>query len=163
MTPCAEIDSGPADVIQTPHFGQIGWDRTAELFLPGGLPGFEDERRMIPVEIPAHRPLVFLQSIERPDVCFVSLPVRTVLPGYELHLTEDDRAALGLDETRDPEIGTDVLCLALLLPHGGSVEVNLDAPIVINLHNSRCVQSISPSTLSGYYRLNHGGAWEAAC
>jgi flagellar assembly factor FliW len=37
-----------------------------------------------------------------------------------------------------------VLCLALLFPSGGTVEANLDAPVVINLHNSRCLQALSP-------------------
>lgn len=149
--------------IETSHLGKIDWDSSSELFLPAGLPGFENERRMVPVEIPAHRPLVFLQSVERPDICFVSLPVMTICPGYELRLSEDDRGALLFDKAATPEIGADVLCLALLLPAAGTVKVNLGAPIVINLHNSRCIQSLSPEAPAGYYTLNDVGAWETVC
>jgi flagellar assembly factor FliW len=150
-------------VMNTPHLGEISWDAESELFLPSGLPGFENERRMIPVEIPAHRPLVFLQSTERVGICFVSLPVMTICPDFKLHLTDDERVSLLFEETGDPEIGADVLCLALLFPSGGTVEANLDAPVVVNLHNSRCVQALPGDASRGYYKLSDAGAWEKVC
>jgi len=156
------VSVGPA-VMKTPHLGEISWDAESELFLPSGLPGFENERHMIPVEIPAHRPLVFLQSTERSGVCFVSLPVMTICPDFKLQLTEDERESLMLRETGNPEIGADVLCLVLLFPSGGTVEANLDAPVVINLHNSRCLQALSPGAARGYYRLSEAGTWENVC
>ena len=70
---------------------------------------------MIPVEVPLQRPIVFLQSLDNPATCFVSLPVRTINPDYGLRLSEEDRASLLLDE-RELSIGGDVLCLALLVP-----------------------------------------------
>jgi flagellar assembly factor FliW len=161
VTLCLHQSAGFA--IDTPHLGKITWDSCSELFLPVGLPGFENETRLIPVEVPAYRPLVFLQSAEHPGVCFVSLPVLTICPGFELHLTEDDRANLLLDAAAQPAIGADILCLAILLPSGGGAEANLGAPVVINLHNSRCIQSLSPQAVFGYYRLNDSGAWEAVC
>ena len=54
----------------------------SELLFPAGLPGFEAERGMLPVEIPAQKPLVYLQSLTNPEVCFVSLPVFIVDPGF---------------------------------------------------------------------------------
>jgi flagellar assembly factor FliW len=149
--------------MKTPHLGEISWDAESELFLPSGLPGFENERHMIPVEIPAHRPLIFLQSTERSGVCFVSLPVMTICPDFKLQLTDDEREGLQLQETEDPEIGEDVICLALLFPSGRTVEANLDAPVVINLHNSRCLQAVSPGAARGYYRLSDAGTWENVC
>jgi flagellar assembly factor FliW len=159
---CAESAPGWR-VINTPHLGEIEWDSGSELFLPAGLPGFENEKRLIPVEIPAHRPLVFLQSVIRAETCFVSLPARTIDPEYELSLSEEDRAALLLEDAAAPKIGDDILCLALLLPAAGTVLVNLNAPIAINLHNSRCVQALSPDGQGRYYRLNEAGAWEKKC
>lgn len=144
------------------HFGEVEWDSGSELLLPSGLPGFEDERRMVAVEIPAQRPLVFLQSVEKDDICFVALPIRAVRPDYELALGEDDRSALLIDEDANPEIGPDVLCLALLFPSHGAIETNLDAPIVINLHNLRCVQLQGSASGSCRYRLGDG-RWVPAC
>lgn len=151
------------EVVRSTHLGAIGWSPGCELFLPAGLPGFEDERRMIPVEVPAQRPLVFLQSLDSVDICFVSLPVRTILPAYELRLSDDDRSALLFDGGREPAIGADVLCLALLVPFEDTVQANLDAPIVINLHNRRCIQSMPSKPASGYFRLAEGGVWESTC
>jgi flagellar assembly factor FliW len=150
-------------VMKTPHLGEISWDAESELFLPSGLPGFENERHMIPVEIPAHRPLIFLQSTERSGVCFVSMPVMTICPDFKLQLTDDERESLQFQETEEPEIGADVICLALLFPSGRTVEANLDAPVVINLHNSRCLQAVSPGAARGYYRLSDAGTWENVC
>lgn len=156
------VPAGPA-LMNTPHLGEISWDAESELFLPSGLPGFENERHMIPVEIPVHRPLVFLQSTERVGVCFVSLPVMAICPDFKLQLNEDERVSLLLPEAGEPEIGADVLCLAILYPSGRTVEANLDAPIVINLHNSRCLQAVSPEAMRGYYRLSDAGTWETVC
>jgi flagellar assembly factor FliW len=155
--------SAGLSVMKTPHLGEISWDAGSELFLPWGLPGFENERHMIPVEIPVHRPLVYLQSTERSGVCFLSLPVMTICPDFKLHLSDDERVGLLLQDTSDPEIGADVLCLSLLFPSGRTVEANLDAPVVINLHNSRCVQALSPEIARGYYRLSDAGTWENVC
>ncbi len=142
-----------ASAVYSTHLGTIEWDTQSELFLPLGLPGFDEQRRVLPVEIPARRPLVFLQCLERPDICFVALPVNVVAPSFKLCLSDDDRAALEFPPEAELVPGTDVLCLSLLLPAPGSVMVNLDAPIVINLHNFRCVQSVASAPVAGYYQL----------
>jgi flagellar assembly factor FliW len=149
--------------VQSTHLGDIDWSPGCEIFLPAGLPGFEDERRMIPVEVPQQRPLVFLQSLETPSTCFVSLPVRTIFPAYQLSLSEDDRAALRCDGDRELSIGADVLCLVLLVPFEDTVQANLDAPVVINLHNRRCIQSLPTEPKAGRFRLVDGGRWEPIC
>ena len=115
---------------------------------------------MVPVEIPSQRPLIYLQSAEDARVCFVAMPAPAVWPEFSLQISEDDRGAVGLAE--DAGIGTDVMCLALLLPWGRSVQTNLDAPIVINLHNGRGVQAVAPAGTAGLFRLGENG-WEAAC
>lgn len=144
------------------HFGEVDWDPASEILMPSGLPGFEDERRMVAVEIPAQRPLVFLQSAEKPEICFVTLPIRTIKADYELTVGEEDRTALRFEGETQPEIGTDVLCLALLFPSHGSIETNLAAPVVVNLHNLRCVQLQESGTPACRYRLDED-RWVAAC
>jgi flagellar assembly factor FliW len=152
-----------SETIHSAHLGDIEWTPGCELFLPGGLPGFEQEYRMIPVEVPVQRPLVFLQSLDNPETCFVSLPVRTIHPDYQICLGEEDRVALLFDLDRDLSIGADVLCLALLVPFENTVQANLDAPIVINLHNRRCIQALPSGAPKGYFRLADGGRWESVC
>ena len=91
---------------------------------------------MIPIEIPAQRPIVYLQSLEQPEVCFVCMPVLVIDPVFRLSLSDEERATLALAAGETPVLGQDVLCLGLLLPSGDTVEVNLAAPIVISLLNS---------------------------
>jgi flagellar assembly factor FliW len=155
MTACC-----PELQVESPWLGRIRWNAAEELYFPAGLPGFEQCRRMVPVEIPSQRPLIYLQSAEDARVCFVAMPAPAVWPEFSLQVSEDDRAAIGLGE--DAAIGTDVMCLALLLPWGRSVQTNLDAPIVINLRNGRGVQAVAPAGTAGLFRLAENG-WEAAC
>ena len=152
----------------SPYLGEIHWETGCELQFPGGLPGFEQYRRMVPVEIPSQRPLIYLQSAEKAGVCFLTLPVLAIHPGFDLRLSEDDLSLLELDrftlpDGEAPALGTDVLCLALLFPSGPTVRTNLDAPIVINLHNCRGIQAVSAAAVSGSYRLSECGVWEAIC
>ena len=49
------------------------------------------------------------------------------------------------------------------MPSPGTVRVNLNAPVVINLHNSRGVQCVSADCDGGFYRLAENGEWESAC
>ncbi len=150
-------------VARSQWLGEIEFGPNSELFFPAGLPGFEGERGMLPVEIPAQKPLVYLQSLTHPEICFVSLPVFVVNSSFHLRLSDDERSILQLSAEGDPMIGVDVLCLALLMPSRGSVRVNLNAPVVINLHNSRGVQCVCADTESGCYRLAENGEWESAC
>lgn len=145
------------------HLGEISWDPANEILLPAGLPGFDEERRMLAVEVPAQRPLVYLQSVERPEVCFVALPARTILPNFEPPLSDEDRATLRIPEDVRPEIGADILCLALLFPGADGLEANLGAPIVVNLHNLRCLQAQDRDEAPRHYRLTRQGNWEPVC
>jgi flagellar assembly factor FliW len=118
---------------------------------------------MLPVEIPAQRPLVYLQSLESAEICFVGLPVYVIDPAFQLHLSDEERTILQLLEDCAPVIGADVLCVALLRPSGHSVEANLKAAIVINLHNRRGVQCVPPAGVSACFRLSADNGWTALC
>ena len=148
-------------VIRSPWLGDVEWDPKCELFFPHGLPGFEEERRMIPVEIPAQRPLVYLQSLEQPEVCFVCMPVLVIDPVFRLSLSDEERATLAITGREAPVPGREVLCLGLLVPSGDTVEVNLAAPIVISLINSCCLQTVAGS--ASCFRLAPDGRWVAQC
>jgi flagellar assembly factor FliW len=150
-------------IIRSQWLGDIETDPQAELFFPAGLPGFEEERRILPVEIPSQRPLVYLQSLRSHEICFVSLPVFVIDPGFRLSLSEEERYVLELPEGHTPVIGADVLCLALLVPCGQTVRVNLNAPIVINLNNARGVQCVPEDNSKGCFRLEENGTWGVLC
>jgi flagellar assembly factor FliW len=161
MTSPREVDD--SRTIHCPWLGDVESNPQCELLFPAGLPGFEDQTRMLPVEIPAQRPLVYLQSVERAEICFVALPVYVIDPAFHLRVSEEDRSVLQLPEDCDPVIGADVLCLVLLRPSGHSVEANLNAAIVINLHNRLGVQCVPPDGLSSQFGLLDDSGWKVLC
>jgi flagellar assembly factor FliW len=150
-------------VIHSPWLGDIESDPQCELLFPSGLPGFEEERRILPVEIPAQRPLVYLQSLDRAEICFVVLPVYVIDPEFQLRISEEEHALLQLPEDSGPVIGADVLCVALLMRSGQTVQANLNAAVVINLHNRRGIQCVHPAGLSAFFRLSADSGWTARC
>jgi flagellar assembly factor FliW len=125
------------------HFGAVDYQDDATFDFPAGLPGFEQQRRFLAIEHPASRPIVFLHCLERPDLCFITLPVLAVKPDYRLAISADDLHALGLPKERQPAIGQDVLCLAIISVAGKEQPTaNLLAPLVINLHSKAGLQAI---------------------
>ena len=142
--------------------GDLEWEPSSELWFAHGIPGFENLRRMVPVEIPAQRPLVYLQSAETPGLCFLALPVTTIHPDFEVRLSADDFQALELDPSTDPVPGPDILCLALLGPSESGIRTNLAAPVIISLHTMRGLQLI-PLAGPLYWHLGEGRTWERSC
>ena len=102
-----------------------------------GLPGFEDCRRFTLLPHPEQAALIFLQSLERPDLCFLAMGVSNLRAGYQLAMTEDDMELL------EASSDADVLALAVLsLAEGEVPTANLLAPIVIHTASRRAVQAI---------------------
>jgi len=142
----------------TKYFGTISYEESSVLHFPSGLPGFESERRFLSLEQPAHQPLVFLQSLTTPDLCFVGLPARAVEPTYELEMDDADLELLGVETAT----GKDLLTLVLVTISRTGMSANLWAPIVINTANLRAVQAVAPTQR---YSHTHpvGEAWDPVC
>ena len=128
----------------TKYHGEMEYGEEATLHFARGLFGFELETRFLPIEQPALRPLVFLQSLSTPDLCFISVPVTVVDKEYSLFLNPEDLEAVGLPTDKPLLIGTDVLCLAIVhIQQDGPTTANLLAPVVVNMQNSEAVQAVS--------------------
>jgi flagellar assembly factor FliW len=135
---------------QTAHLGSITVDEVSTVEFPAGLPGFEEKRRFVPLLHPAHAGLVFLQSLESAELCFLALPVNVVRPDYELKLASDDLELLGFQDGERPVPGTDVAALAILsLAEGEMPTANLLSPVVIHMRTRRAVQAIRPDQQYG--------------
>jgi len=137
----------------TKYFGAMQYDSEAVWRFPEGLPAFEAERTFIPIEHPTTRPLVYLQSLTTPEVCFVGLPVKSIVGDYKLELSEEDRELIGLSGEAALDPGADgILCLALITIREIGTTANLMAPVVANLRTGQAVQAISPA---GCYSHQH--------
>jgi flagellar assembly factor FliW len=129
--------------VETHYFGTMAYREDSVFDFPDGLPAFVHEKRFIPIESPQHSPLLFLQSMTRPSLCFLALPIQVVAPEYRLGICREDLVALDLAADRQPELATEVAVLVLLSVHDGlSATANLMAPIVVNLKTRRALQAI---------------------
>jgi flagellar assembly factor FliW len=128
-------------LIETKYFGTMPYSAESVFEFPYGLPAFEQQHQFVFIEIAEYAPLVFLQSLNQPSLCFLALPVSSVDPEYRLEISSDDRAALQL-EPQAPS-GTEILALALLSMHDGfPATANLMAPIAVNVRTRRALQAI---------------------
>lgn len=126
-------------------FGRIEYQPGSVLVFPNGIPGFEHRKRFLALTFPHTQPLVFLQSLEDAELCFITMPVLSIDRQYRLTVSEEDLESIGLPVKRQPKIGEDVACLAVVtLQRNGSPTANLLAPVVINIRNLKAVQAIAP-------------------
>jgi flagellar assembly factor FliW len=137
----------------TKYFGPVSYSESAVLEFADGIPGFEHERSFVALSQPSQEPLVFLQSLQCSDLCFLSVPVQVALPDYRLELSGDDRNALGLTADEGPASTGEVLSLAFLaMDEEVLATANLMAPVVINVNNGRARQVVQTA---GRYSHRH--------
>lgn len=145
--------------ILTKYFGAVEYRPEAAVRFPRGLPAFEQEKDFLLLEPAASAPVVFLQSLHRPELCFLALPMAEIAPDYRLAITEEDLESLGLPVNRQPVAGEDVSCLAIVVTENGRIHANLLAPVVVNSANRLGLQAIRVDSL---YSHRHPVA-ERAC
>jgi flagellar assembly factor FliW len=126
--------------ILTRDFGEVAYEPSAECFFPRGLPGFEDQSCFVLMQEENTEPLVFLQSLQTPSLCFLAVSVWMADPAYQVGMTRADLDILGLENQPTPEDGT--LCLGVLSGSGDMFTVNLLAPVVVNLQSRTAVQAV---------------------
>jgi flagellar assembly factor FliW len=129
------------------YLGRIDYREQDVLEFPAGLPGFEQERAFLPIELPDVKPMILFQSLQTANLCFMTLPVLAADNSYKLSMAPEDLRAIGLPEDRQPGIGTDVLCVAILMvAKDRQPTANLLAPLVVNPVTHRGVQAIQVNT-----------------
>ena len=137
--------------IETKYFGTLPYDDGMVYDFRQGLPAFEAEKRFVLLEAPGGSPLVFLQSMAQASLCFAAFPILVVDPNYQLAIAPEDLEALELNLLRQPELGADVMVLALISLHGKFVATaNLMAPVVLNLKTRRGLQAIRRDSRYSY-------------
>src|SRR5581483_1233502 len=134
--------------VETKYFRRISYETEALVEFPKGLPGFEQRRRFLALQFEDSHPLVFLQSVEDPGLCFITLPILAIDPQYQLQIDNEDRDLVGLPLGRPLRIGDDVLCLAVVSIRESGPTANLLGPLVVNLRNRKAVQAVDAE--SGY-------------
>jgi len=134
---------------QTKYFGELSYEPSAVIEFPDGLPAFEDQRRFILIDRQDLKPLVFMQSLDTPGLCFLTVPAGAVAADFRLELSEEITV---LNVPRKPALGTDVVCLVIVTLRPTGPTANLLAPIVIDLRTLRAVQAVMTDSA---YSIQH--------
>jgi flagellar assembly factor FliW len=132
--------------VATKYFGHTTYEPGSEIEFPWGLPAFEDRRKFVAIRFPKTDPLLFLQSLEDPGLCFVTMPALAAEPQYRLRLSAEDLSRLGLPSSRQPRVGQEVQCLVVVAIRETGPTVNLLAPVVINVKNMKAIQAVMPES-----------------
>jgi flagellar assembly factor FliW len=127
--------------IRTTYFGELDYTDGTVFHFPYGLPGFEHEHAFLFLKQPHTEPLLFLQSLGNPQLCFILLPILVIEENYKVNLDAEDPAALHFPPGRQPRIGEDILCAAIVST-GEEPTANLMAPVVVNLKEQIGLQAI---------------------
>jgi|SRR5579871_247403 len=127
----------------TRYFKELEYTEDAVFHFGAGIPGFEEHTRFLFIDQPHTTPLIFMQSLHDPGLCFIGLAASLVEPNYRLELTPEEGVALGMSYAERPEIGPELLPLALVtLTAGQDPVANLMSPIVLHLGTRKGIQAI---------------------
>ena len=132
------------NVIQAPEAIPVAPPEvSAVIEFPGGMPGFENERQFRMITRKDLSPIAFLQSEASPDVFFTVLPIEAVDSAYDLQLTPEDAALLGVNGDASAAAREALLRLAIVTtPKNGRAHANLLAPVVIHVERNIGVQAV---------------------
>jgi flagellar assembly factor FliW len=121
-------DVSGVKTVEFPRFGTCTFNETDVLVFPWGVPGFDDLRSFVTLQLETQDQIVWLQSLD--DVS-VSLPLGdpwSFFPDYDPKIPSFATLSLDLEK---PE---DFTLLAVMVgTAGGPTFMNLFAPIIINL------------------------------
>lgn len=126
--------------IDSPRFGTLEVSPERIIDFPVGIPGFDDMRRFSLFHPEGEDPKYFiLQCLDHPDLAFnITDPARFGFT-YEIALSDEETAMLGLDNPADA-----VVAVMLLKEADDSqpLRANLQAPLILNLKARKGLQHV---------------------
>lgn len=123
--------------IVSPQFGPLDIDERTVITFPDGMPGFEQciRFKLLHEDVPNPK-VLWLQSLDDPDVVFSVVDANTLGLNYQLTLSDEEVGKL------DGADSSDVVLLLTLAKEGlsGRVKPNTCSPIVLNTATRKAVQ-----------------------
>jgi len=124
---------------QTTRFGALEVMPEQVLSFSEGLLGFEDCREFVIIEKGKSGHMRWLQSLEHPELAFVTLETRYLWPDYQPVLSRWELDRVHLDSVANAV----VLAIVAVPPDLGTMTANLQAPIIVNPDTMEARQVIS--------------------
>lgn len=120
--------------IQTSRFGTMDVAEKDIIHMAEGLLGFEDLNKYFIVDPSDDTMILWLQSVERPEIAFPILEPKVFRPDYHVRLSANELRTLRLDSVSKGE--TLVYSILTIPEDPRNMTANLKAPIVINVRES---------------------------
>lgn len=134
--------------IHSSTFGRIDIEDRETYVFPEGVPGFEQEREFIWIDVEGHAPLSYLQSTADPELFFMMIDPFIILPQYEFELSDK--------QVQDLQIESDhPVVIRVIVNAADGLEnatCNLAAPLVFNGHHRTARQIV---LARGEYATRH--------
>lgn len=115
---------------------------TSLIRLPDGLLGFEDFQRFALVPQGEETPFLLLQSLDEPQLAFLTIDPRLFAPDYLPELSDEDLIGLGLTDLSSAVI----LSIVVIPEDPRKMTANLQGPLIINPATREGRQLISRSS-----------------
>ena len=124
--------------VESLRFGtvELADDRVVRFVRP--IVGFDALGEYGIIEDPETKPLLWLQSVESPQVLFPLVDLSLIADGYAVELDDETVAELGVERAEDARL----LGILTLSPDPASISVNLRAPIVWNTRGATALQLV---------------------
>ncbi|WP_137939683.1 flagellar assembly protein FliW [Chitinivorax sp. B] len=116
--------------LQSTRFGEIEIDPESVITFPEPLPGFEQSHRYKLFHEDKQNPIVlWLQSVDEPDVVFSLIDPATLGLHYEIMLSDEECVRLGVSNP------SSVVVLLMVAKDGDRLDPKPYAPILINVES----------------------------
>ena len=122
--------------IPTARFGTVEVDGSKVLCFADGLPGLDEYKEFVILQVSESYPVVWMQSTVAPEVCLPVVDSFLAVPDYTFNIDDEDISELGINSSEDLHI----LSVLVIPENLEGMTINLAAPIVINMDSGKAKQ-----------------------
>lgn len=134
--------------VTTSRFGKLQTAPADILLFDEGLIGLRHCRRWVVLADAQNAALGWLQSLDDADAALGVVSPRRFVPDYQLRVSRQELAPLGLAAASDAQV------VVIVSRHPEGLSLNLRAPLVINVETRRGRQVIAKEPLPIQYALS---------
>jgi flagellar assembly factor FliW len=142
-------------IVNTTRFGSVVVDREDVVHFPEGLVGLADCRDWVFLADRTSDAVAWMQSTEREEIALAVVSPRRFVPGFQMRVARRELEPLKLEDVRKAQV------LVIVGKSGGSMTLNLKAPVVLNLDRRLGRQVLTNGDLPLAHPLPDGSlAWK---
>lgn len=125
-------------IVKTGRFGQLTVGQEEEIVFPAGVLGFPDLTRFCIVDPGDETLILWLQSMERPEIAFPILEPKIFKADYTARLSASELRELNLVSVNQSA----VFCILTIPDDVSLMTANIKAPLVVNLKDQLARQVV---------------------